>query len=173
MVTEVGRASSRSACILLQPNQSLSLSGNLWVFISLVAVSLGISLAFALAGAWMILPFAGLELLLLGALFAYVYTESTKREVIRINGERVVLDCCRGHRQQSVYHREFLRDSLDVLVRMGGSATEPASVSFSGPEGCLEVGGFLTDAERAELIRKLGQCGICARKEKGYQVQEF
>jgi len=173
MVTEVGRASTRSACILLQPNQSLSFSGNLWVFVSLVAVSLGISLAFALAGAWMILPFAGLEVLLLAALFGYVYLESTRREVIRINGERVQLDCCKGHRQQSVYHREFSRDSLAVLVRLGGSATEPASVSFAGPEGCLEVGDFLTDAERADLVSKLNHCGICARREQGYQFREF
>ncbi|WP_323844440.1 DUF2244 domain-containing protein [Microbulbifer magnicolonia] len=173
MVTEVGRNSSRCACILLQPNQSLSLSGNLWVFVSLVAVSLGISLAFALAGAWMILPFAGLELLLLAVLFGYVYLEGTRREVIRISNERVVLDCCKGHRQQSVYHREFARESLAVLVRMGGSATEPASVSFSGPEGCLEIGDFLTDAERADLVRKLGQCGICARREKEFRLQEF
>ncbi|MFC6979514.1 DUF2244 domain-containing protein [Microbulbifer taiwanensis] len=125
MVTEVGRTSYRSACILLQPNQSLSLSGNLWVFISLVAVSLGISIAFALAGAWMILPFASLELLLLAVLFGYVYLEGTRREVIRISGERVVLDCCRGHRQQSVYHREFARDSLAVLVRMGAAQASP------------------------------------------------
>lgn len=173
MVTEVGRTSPRSACILLAPNQSLSLSGNLWVFISLVAVSLGISLAFAFAGAWMILPFAGLELLLLAVLFGYVYLEGSRREVIRINGERVVLDCCRGYRQQSVYHREFARDSLSVLVRMGGSAAEPASVSFNGPEGCLEVGEFLTDAERASLVQKLGECGICAQKERCYRVQEF
>lgn len=172
MVTEVGRTSSRSACILLQPNQSLSLSGNLWVFISLVAVSLGISLAFALAGAWIILPFAGLELLLLAVLFGYVYLEGSRREVIRISGERVLLDCCRGYREQSIYHREFARDSLAVLVRMGAS-TEPASVSFSGPEGCLEVGDFLTDAERAELVQKLNHCGICARRERGYGVQEF
>ncbi|SDK16088.1 DUF2244 domain-containing protein [Microbulbifer yueqingensis] len=172
MVTEVGRTSRGSTCILLQPNQSLSVTGNLWVFISLLAVSLGISVAFALAGAWMVLPFASLEMLLLGGLLTYVYLEGSRREVIRINGERVVLDCSRGHRQQFVYHREFDRDSLRVLVRMD-TATEPASVSFSGPEGCLEVGGFLTDAERAALVEKLSSCGIFARKEKGYGVVQF
>ncbi|GAA5523627.1 hypothetical protein Maes01_00175 [Microbulbifer aestuariivivens] len=173
MVTEVGRVSRKNACILLAPNQSLSLSGNLWVFVSLVAVSLGISIAFAFAGAWMVLPFAGLEVLLLGILLAYVYMQGTRREVIRISGERVVLDCCRGHRQESFYHREFARDSLSVLVRMGSSATEPASVCLTGPEGCLEVGGFLTDGERAALVRKLGDCGIIARREAGYKVQDF
>ncbi|MFI2809858.1 MULTISPECIES: DUF2244 domain-containing protein [Microbulbifer] len=172
MVTEVGRVSRANACILLQPNQSLSSSGNLWVFISLLAVSFGISAAFALAGAWMILPFAGLEMLLLGIVLFYVYTEGSRREVIRINGERVVLDCSRGHREQSVYHREFERDSLVVLVRID-SDTEPASISFSGPEGCLEIGDFLTDAERAALVEKLSQCGIFARRERGYSLLEL
>ena len=173
MVTEVGRVSQRNACILLAPNQSLSLAGNLWVLVSLVAVSLGISLAFALAGAWMVLPFAGLELILLCVLFGYVYLEGTRREVIRINDQRVMLDCCKGHRQQSVYHQEFARDSLAVLVRMGEGSTDPAAVSFTGPEGCLEIGDFLTDSERAALVRKLGDCGICARKERGYRLQDF
>ncbi|WNZ54538.1 DUF2244 domain-containing protein [Microbulbifer sp. ANSA003] len=173
MVTEVGRNTARCACILLQPNQSLSLSGNLWVFFSLVGVSLGISLAFAMAGAWMILPFAGLEMILLGILFTYVYLEGTRREVIRINEELVILDCCKGFRQQTVYHREFARDKLAVLVRMGSSATEMASVNFSGPEGCLEVGEFLTEAEKAELVQKLGRFGICARKEKEFRLQQF
>lgn len=173
MVTEVGRHSSRCACILLQPNQSLSVSGNLWVFFSLVAVSLGISLAFAFAGAWMILPFAGLEILLLAVLFAYVCIEGTRREVIRINDERVVLDCCKGFRQQSVYHREFSREKLALLVRMGASSAEPAKVSFSGPEGCLEVGEFLTDAEKADLVQKLGRIGIAARKEQEFHQRQF
>ncbi|WKD48497.1 DUF2244 domain-containing protein [Microbulbifer spongiae] len=173
MVTEVGRYSPRCACILLQPNQSLSVSANLWVFFSLVAVSLGISLAFAFAGAWMILPFAGLEMLLLAVLFAYVCLEGTRREVIRIDDKQVVFDCCRGFRGQSIYHREFTRDSLVVLVRMGSGTAEPASVSFSGPEGCLEVGEFLTDAEKAELVERLGHVGICARKERAFQLHQF
>ncbi|WP_444884695.1 DUF2244 domain-containing protein [Microbulbifer sp. PSTR4-B] len=173
MVTEVGRQAPRCACILLQPNQSLSATGNLWVFFSLVGVSLGISLAFAFAGAWMILPFAGLEILLLAVLFTYVYLEGTRREVIRISDERVVLDCCKGFRQQSVYHREFSRGNLALLVRMGNSPAEPASVTFSGPEGCLEVGEFLTDAEKAELVQKLRKIGIFARREKEFRLHQF
>ncbi|MCO1333981.1 DUF2244 domain-containing protein [Microbulbifer sp. OS29] len=173
MVTEVGRNTARCACILLQPNQSLSLSGNLWVFFSLVGVSLGISLAFAFAGAWMILPFAGLEIILLAVLFTYVYLDGTRREVIRISESQVILDCCKGMRQKTVYHREFDRDKLSVLVRMGASSTEPAIVNFSGPEGCLEVGEFLTEAEKAELVQKLDRFGICARKEKVFRLHQF
>lgn len=173
MVSQVGSPSSRTVCILLAPNQSLSLSGNLWVLISLLGVSLAISIGFAFAGAWVILPFAGLELLLLFVLFSYVYMEGTRQEVIRINRDRVVLDRRRGYRQQTVYRREFARSSLAVFVRMGDSPADPASLSFSGPEGCLEVGSFLTDKERAELVQKLSQCGIYARREKSYRLQKF
>ncbi|MCK7596878.1 DUF2244 domain-containing protein [Microbulbifer sp. CAU 1566] len=173
MVKEVGGAGARRACILLAPNQSLSLAGNLWVFISLVAVSLGISVAFALAGAWMVIPFAFLEVLLLAVLFGYVYLEGTRREVIRINDDRVVLDCGRGNLKRPSYHTEFDRHSLAVLVRMGATPSEPASVTFTGPEGCLEVGEFLTDAEKAALVEKLGSRGLRARKEKSFQLLDF
>ncbi|MFV8782733.1 DUF2244 domain-containing protein [Microbulbifer sp. SA54] len=173
MVKQVGDARGRRACILLAPNQSLSFSGNLWVFISLVAVSLGISIAFALIGAWMVIPFAVLEVILLAVLFGYVYLESTRREVIRISDDRVMLDSSRGNLSKPVYHAEFSRDSLSVLVRMGEVPSEPACLTFTGPEGCLEVGDFLTDEEKAALVDKLGDCGICARKEKGFQLREF
>ncbi|WP_226661275.1 DUF2244 domain-containing protein [Microbulbifer aggregans] len=173
MVKEVGDARGRRACILLAPNQSLSFSGNLWVFISLVAVSLGISIAFALIGAWMVIPFALLEVVLLAVLFGYVYLEGTRREVIRISDDRVMLDSSRGNLGKPLYHAEFSRDSLSVLVRMGEIPSEPASLTFTGPEGCLEVGDFLTDEEKAALVDKLGCCGICARKEKGFQLREF
>ncbi|WOX05703.1 DUF2244 domain-containing protein [Microbulbifer pacificus] len=173
MVKEVGGARGRRTCILLAPNQSLSLEGNLWVFISLVAVSLGISIAFALAGAWMVIPFAGLEILLLAVLFGYVYIEGTRREVIRISDDRVILDTSRGSLKRPVYHTEFDRNSLAVLVRMGTTPAEPAAVTFTGPEGCLEVGEFLTDAEKAALVEKLGSCGLRARREQCFRLQDF
>ena len=46
-------------------NNSLSSTGRIFVFAFLFVVSVGIAGAFALLGAWMILPFAGLEMLVL------------------------------------------------------------------------------------------------------------
>lgn len=43
-------------------NNSLSSSGRFLVFGFILVVSLGIALAFAYFGAWLILPFAGLEI---------------------------------------------------------------------------------------------------------------
>ena len=48
---------------------SISPAGLLGVFAALAVVTLAIGVGFALLGAWLILPFAGLEVLILGVAF--------------------------------------------------------------------------------------------------------
>ena len=50
-------------------NCSISPQGLALVFAALAALTIGIAVAFAALGAWLILPFAGLEVLVLGAAF--------------------------------------------------------------------------------------------------------
>ncbi|HXJ08733.1 MAG TPA: DUF2244 domain-containing protein [Burkholderiales bacterium] len=50
-------------------NCSISPAGFLGVLVSLAVVTLAIGVGFALLGAWLVLPFAGLEVLSLGAAF--------------------------------------------------------------------------------------------------------
>jgi uncharacterized membrane protein len=47
----------------------MSPAGLLCAFAALAAVTLGIGIVFAVMGAWLVLPFAGLEVLALGAAF--------------------------------------------------------------------------------------------------------
>ena len=51
--------------LVARRNNSLSASGRCLVFAFVFAVSIGIACAFAMLGAWLILPFAGLEMLVL------------------------------------------------------------------------------------------------------------
>jgi len=53
--------------IIARPNQSATWSDNVLLLLALSVPVLGIAVVFALLGAWLILPFAGLELLALGA----------------------------------------------------------------------------------------------------------
>jgi len=50
-------------------NCSISPAGLLWVFVALACVPLTFGAGFALMGAWLILPFAGLEAVALGVAF--------------------------------------------------------------------------------------------------------
>jgi uncharacterized membrane protein len=51
------------------PHCSISPAGFACVFASLAGVALAIGAGFAMMGAWLVLPFSGLETLLLGAAF--------------------------------------------------------------------------------------------------------
>ncbi len=53
-------------------NNSLSSTGRLHVFAFIFVVSAGIAAAFAYFGAWLILPFAGIEMLVLYLAFRYI-----------------------------------------------------------------------------------------------------
>ena len=53
----------------LKRNCSISPAGLLGVFVALGSVSLAFGIGFAMLGAWLILPFAGLEVLALGVAF--------------------------------------------------------------------------------------------------------
>ena len=48
--------------IVVKPNHSATWRHNLWLLAALAVPSLGAGIAFALLGAWPILPLAGLEL---------------------------------------------------------------------------------------------------------------
>ena len=73
-------------------NNSLSTSGRYLVFGFIFVVSFGISLAFAVIGAWLILPFAGLEMLVLFLAFRYIDRRSDDYERLTLSGDKLLLE---------------------------------------------------------------------------------
>ena len=70
---------------LIQPNSAHHQRSWFWPFFVLVAVCLGISLRFAWLGYWMILPFALLDILVVGLVFRHIWKKSNYIERIRIS----------------------------------------------------------------------------------------
>lgn len=71
-------ASAAGSCVQAKRHCSISPLGLALVFGGLAALTLGIGAAFAAAGAWLVLPFAGLEALALGAAFVVVARRSAR-----------------------------------------------------------------------------------------------
>ena len=69
------------------------------VFGSLVAVSFAFGAAFAALGFWMILPFAGLELIAIAAAFVWIGRHATDVERIELSGDRLVVESAEGARR--------------------------------------------------------------------------
>ena len=78
--------------IVVKPNHSATWRHNLWLLAALAVPSLGAGIAFALLGAWPILPLAGLELTALGGALYWVNWKLEYRHVIRLTDELVTID---------------------------------------------------------------------------------
>jgi uncharacterized membrane protein len=74
--------------IVIRPNRSLSFRGMVWLFLAYLGLMAVIGLGFLGAGAWMVLPFAGVEALLIFLIFYFVvYRHTNDHELVIIEGK--------------------------------------------------------------------------------------
>jgi len=135
--------------LTLKRNCSISPSGLACVFVALAVVVLAIGIGFAIAGAWLILPFAGLEVLLLGGAFLLQARHATDYERITLERDRLKVEVAEGRRVA-----RYELDASRVGVEVEGSRV---TVREAGEK--LELGRYLDDASRkvfgAELKKRL------------------
>ena len=113
------------------------------MFAALSFLVLAIGAGFAVAGAWLILPFAGLEVLLLGAAFVLYARHAADYERIELAGGHVTVEIADGG--------STARHELDG-VRI---SLEQGRVMLRGAEEELEIGRHLGADARAELAQAL------------------
>ena len=144
--------------LTLKRNCSISPGGLACVFGALAVAVLAIGVGFAVAGAWLILPFAGLEVLLLAGAFVLQARHATDYERIELAGAALRVEVGEG--------ASVARYELDARrARLG---VEQGRVTVGDDRRALEVGRHL-DAETraafaAELRRRLSLSDIGERR---------
>lgn len=131
-------------------------------FASIAVLSLAISIVFALKGLWVILPFAGLELLLLGGCFYLVACAGNCRQVISVSFEAVTIekgrrrstDGNKGGPEESV---EFPRGWTRVKLAKNPGNWYPKRLLIGAYGRHVEIGEFLPEEEREALASRLNQ----------------
>jgi uncharacterized membrane protein len=137
--------------VLLKRNCSISPAALARVFAFLVAVILGIGIGFAAAGAWLVLPFAGVEVALLAAAFLTNGRHAADYERIERTGERLTVEISSAGRTE---RREMLvRETRVRVARQGDTAR--VWLSANGREH--EVGRHLQAQGRLELAAELAK----------------
>jgi uncharacterized membrane protein len=143
---------SPAIVIQLAPHCSLQPRGALLFFASLCTVSFGIAGAMALRGLWPILPFAGLEMVVLG----WALTTSLRRrhysQTITVTEERIVIAT---RDRQLVEQVEFPRHWARVTLRGADTPLHPSRLTIESHGRSYEVGSFLTEEERRALSGRL------------------
>jgi uncharacterized membrane protein len=138
--------------IELVPHCSLSSRGAVLFFGGLSTVALGIAGLFAVQGFWPILPFAGIEMLLLGWALERSFARRERTEVITVSEQEVFIEVARRDRRSQVV---FSRHWAQVKLRSPVSRLHPSRLLIESHGRALEVGRFLTEEERRGLAIRL------------------
>lgn len=136
--------------VTLKRNCSISPAGFARVLAALVALALVIGAGFAAAGAWLILPFVGLEALALGAAFLLYARRAADYERIALASGRLTVDVAEAQRT-SRYELEAGRARVRLEVARGYGAR----VLLRGPRGELELGRHLDCESRVAFATQL------------------
>src|SRR5579859_1033656 len=116
--------------LVIGPNGSMSGRQAAWFMGWMCAVALAIAGFFAAQGYWPILPFAGLELVALGAALAVSVRRNGYREVVRFEGDAVWVESGELGRGLGLRLR-MQRSLLRVLVEPGPYRNSPTRLLLS------------------------------------------
>lgn len=139
---------------ILSANRSLT-RRQVALFLAVTAVAMmAIALAFSALGLWLVLPFSGLEWLILYWAFRWNLESGRLREVLTIGEAEVLLE--QGRDRPEHVHR-FHR----VWLAMEWVASEyrghPGRLTLRSHGKQVELGSFLPEPERQGLYRELRQ----------------
>ena len=138
--------------IVLCPNCSLSVRGASLFFGSLCFVSFAIAGLLALRGFWPVLPFAGLEMALLGwALWASLGRRFHRQTIIVSDSDVSVESRDKAYCAQVVFPRHWAQ----VKLRRPASRLHPSRLTIESHGRQCELGSFLTEDERRGLAQRL------------------
>ena len=138
--------------VTFKPNSALSAVNKQKVIVLLTLIPCAIGVAFCILGAWLVLPFVGLEIVALAYAFYYVNQHETDYESISIDGDNLVVERCIGENvtQQiinpywvKVIQHELANGELHLYLQTHGKV--------------IEIGSYLTRKQRELLARQLKQ----------------
>lgn len=138
--------------IEIRPNCALGVRGAQLVFLSACIAPLSIAALLALRGFWPVLPFAGLELLVLGWALRDSLERRFCREKVTLTEDAVSIE---SHRRGQSAHVVFPRHWAQVKLRRPAARLHPSRLVIESHGRQCELGSFLTEEERRGLALRL------------------
>jgi len=136
--------------LLIRPNRSLPPQGIALVFAGIAFVCTTVAVAWATAGAWLVLPFFGLEIVVAGAALWTLHRAAGDFEQFVIRGDRLVVTRCAA---RTVSTHEFQASWARLVERDKGWSERRLLIRSHGRE--LEIGAALDAEGRQALARQL------------------
>ena len=142
---------------VLSPNCSISWHDLVLFYVMTCMLLLAIGVFFTLQGMWLILPFSGLEMLVLGIGLYLTSRKVHRREVIILERERTRIE--KGV-QQVDQSWEFETPWLRLIDEYSDPYQRQRKLAIGCHGRYVEVGSFLDNSEKDELAFHLKDCII-------------
>ncbi|NIR28524.1 MAG: DUF2244 domain-containing protein [Gammaproteobacteria bacterium] len=141
-----------SCRVLIRPNRALTWSQVCTLYFAVVAALMLIAIAFALQGFWPVVPFAGLELVGLGAAFYVCALRGDVNEVVWVRSGTVAVEKGRRAPEQ---RWEFPRAWTRVSLLCPRVRWYPSRLRLGSHGRHVELASFLNEEERRHLAGHL------------------
>lgn len=138
--------------LVIAPNGSLSVAQAQWFFIGMCVVSFSIAGFVTAWGLWLVWPFAGLEMLALGAGLYASLRDNGYREVVTVYEDRIEIEAGVNEPQR---RWEFPRLLTQVRLTTGGHRHSPSRLLVTRHGRGCELGRCLCEDERARVAERL------------------
>lgn len=143
--------------IVMSPNKSMDWATNKKILMAMFFVSMLIGISFAYMGAWLILPFAGLEVALVGLGMYYASWKLNFKQTISIQGNSLIL-------QKGVYFPtlewSWELSNTKVLRRASQYRMSAPSLFLKNFGETVEIGEFLNRKDKLKLRKALQKSGL-------------
>lgn len=147
--------------ILLEPNLSLSWKTNVRLIFLITVITLIIAAYFTRLGGWLVLPFSGLELILITVSLYMFFRRNNHCEVIRFTDDKVVVEYGKSEPEKSW---EYQRHWSKIHVREHGLYDIPkVSIKSHGKE--MELGSFLNYDDKILFIDTLEKITLAFQRQ--------
>lgn len=146
------RDNEHRAEIILRPNCSASWAQNRRLILAVMTINTIFSAGFLAIGAWLVLPFMGLELLMMWLIISRTFKKLQIQQIVSLDPQTLSID--EGHQQcERSWH--WPRQSSCVLVTVKAHPWDPLQISLSHCGEHVLIGGFLSKDDSQALLTAL------------------
>ena len=149
-MVSVEEKSNSNYLITLSPNSSLTGIYRIIFLASISFVCVGIATVFYFFGAYLILPFAGIEIAVLLIAFYISFKWSSRKELIYISQEVVKIE-------KGIHKAEYLWEEFRTFTsfQIAKDANKSLRLSFRSKGDDVIVGDFLNEDDKNILINEI------------------
>ena len=159
-------SNSNNTEITLTPNRSLSTKQTQWVVFGVCTFVFIVALFWSMQGAFLVLPFAGLDIILFAYFMFKINQEGLRKQLITIDPDKVLIQSGKVNIEKSL---TFPRPDVFVVVSEAIDK-KPLSLKLSDSKSYFELGQFLTNSDKTIVRQELKEAGLREINEQWWKL---